>query len=110
MYEKEKIVKKTLELGFSRVVVGMWRSLGWNLSTNELAKFVCDAADLGVTTFDHADVYGRGGVEELFGQALASSPGLRSRIQIVGKAGIRLTGMPGDVGTKEPIRIFVCEA
>ncbi|MGU7773780.1 aldo/keto reductase [Burkholderia sp. MR1-5-21] len=88
------------ELRFSRVVAGMWRVLDWGLTTKELARFVREAVELGVTTFDHADIYGRGVVEVLFGQALVSSPGLRKKMQIVGKAGIRLAGAPDDVATK----------
>jgi predicted oxidoreductase len=56
--------------------------------------------DHGVTTFDHADIYGRGEVEALFGEVLSSSPALRQGMQIVSKAGIRLAGSPGDVRTK----------
>ena len=45
--------------------------------------------DLGVTSFDHADIYGGYTVEALFGEALALSPALRQRLQIVTKCGIR---------------------
>ena len=46
--------------------------------------------DLGVTSFDHADIYGDYGVETLFGEALALKPALRQKMQLVGKCGIRL--------------------
>ena len=39
---------------------------------------------------DHADIYGGYTVEALFGEALALAPGLRQRMQIVSKCGIRL--------------------
>jgi len=42
---------------------------------------------LGVTTFDHADVYGGGQAEVAFGQVF--DPKLRSRIQLISKCGIR---------------------
>ena len=45
--------------------------------------------DLGVTSFDHADIYGGYTCEALFGEALALSPSLRQRLQIVTKCGIR---------------------
>ena len=34
----------------------------------------------GVTTFDHADIYGGYSVEALFGEALALAPHLRARV------------------------------
>ncbi len=46
--------------------------------------------DLGITTIDHADIYGGYGVEKLFGAALALKPALRNRIEIVTKCGIAL--------------------
>ncbi|MBN3849571.1 aldo/keto reductase [Paraburkholderia sp. Ac-20342] len=87
-------------LGFSRVVAGMWRVLDWKMSAGELSDFVDTCLDLGITTFDHADIYGRGEVETLFGHVLSANPGLRERVQIVSKAGIRLAGSAGGVRTK----------
>jgi predicted oxidoreductase len=46
--------------------------------------------ELGVTTFDHADVYGGYTAEGLFGEALALKPSLRDHLQLVGKAGIKV--------------------
>ena len=49
-------------------------------------KVVNQALDLGITFFDHADVYGFGKSEEVFGQILdLSDNNLRSRIQIQSK-------------------------
>ncbi len=45
---------------------------------------------LGITTFDHADIYGDYGCEELFGQALAASSVAREDIQLITKCGIKL--------------------
>jgi predicted oxidoreductase len=45
--------------------------------------------DRGITSFDHADIYGGYTVEALFGQALALSPGLRQRMQLITKCGIK---------------------
>ena len=44
--------------------------------------------ELGITTIDTAEIYGLYEVEEALGKALALSPGLRDRIEIVTKAGI----------------------
>ncbi|NLZ88653.1 MAG: aldo/keto reductase family oxidoreductase, partial [Clostridiales bacterium] len=38
---------------------------------------------------DHADIYGGGKCEEVFGKALKASPGLREKIQLQSKCGIR---------------------
>jgi predicted oxidoreductase len=48
------------------------------------------ALEIGITTFDHADIYGDGAAEAAFGEMLAASPGLRERIQIQTKCGIVL--------------------
>jgi predicted oxidoreductase len=78
-------------LGMSRVVAGLWRVPEWRMSDRELLGFVEGCIDSGVTSFDHADIYGRGTVEAAFGDALALKPSLRGSIQIVSKAGIRRT-------------------
>lgn len=46
--------------------------------------------DLGITTFDNADIYGDYMCEELFGNAIELDKGIREKIQIVTKSGIRL--------------------
>jgi predicted oxidoreductase len=75
---------------FSRLVLGLWRLAGWGLSDTELLDLLHASLELGITTFDHADIYGDYGCEELFGQALALSPALREKMQIVTKCGIKL--------------------
>lgn len=62
----------------------------WNQSVEHRVRWIEDALALGVTSFDHADIYGGYQAEGLFGEALAISPGLRDRLQIVSKCGIRL--------------------
>jgi predicted oxidoreductase len=46
--------------------------------------------ELGVTSFDHADIYGGYTAEGLFGEALAAKPALRRHMQLVGKVGVKL--------------------
>ena len=53
-------------------------------------RAIHSAVDAGYTLFDHADIYAGGSCEELFGQVLRESPGLRDRILIQSKCGIRL--------------------
>lgn len=44
--------------------------------------------DCGVTYFDHADIYGGGGSEELFGRVLEKDPALRGKMRVQSKCGI----------------------
>jgi predicted oxidoreductase len=53
-------------------------------------RAIYSAVDAGYTLFDHADIYGGGSCEELFGQVLRESPDLRDSILIQSKCGIRL--------------------
>ena len=75
---------------FSRIVAGMWRMTEWGMSAEGRVALVEQCLALGVTTFDHADIYGDYGVETLFGQALRLQPSLRDRIELVSKCGIKL--------------------
>ena len=52
-------------------------------------EVVSTALDCGVTLFDHADIYGKGRSEELFGQVLKNNPGMRDRMLLQSKCGIR---------------------
>lgn len=74
----------------SPIVAGVWRLANWNWSPQERLRWIEQCLDLGVTSFDHADIYGGYTVEALFGEALALAPGLRTRLQIVTKCGIQL--------------------
>lgn len=74
----------------SPIVAGVWRLANWNWSPQERLRWIEQCLDLGVTSFDHADIYGAYTVEALFGEALALSPGLRARMQLVTKCGIQL--------------------
>jgi predicted oxidoreductase len=74
----------------SPIVAGMWRIVGWNLSAQARVRWIEQALELGITSFDHADIYGDYGAETLFGDALRAAPGLRGRMQLVTKCGIRL--------------------
>jgi predicted oxidoreductase len=53
------------------------------------------AVDAGYTLFDHADLYGDGDCEEIFGEVLRESPHLREQLLIMSKCGIRSQGTPG---------------
>ncbi|MDC8802267.1 aldo/keto reductase [Halomonas pacifica] len=53
-----------------------------------LADWIEARLDQGLDWFDHADIYGDGQGEALFGAALRRRPGLASRVRIVTKASI----------------------
>jgi predicted oxidoreductase len=77
-------------LTLSRIVAGMWRMNEWNLTPQQRVSWIEQALAMGVTSFDHADIYGGYGVEATFGEALALQPSLRDQMQIVSKCGIKL--------------------
>ena len=60
----------------SPIVAGLWRLNEWKLDTPGLVRWIEQALELGITSFDHADVYGGYSVEAAFGTALAASPAL----------------------------------
>ncbi|MEC9070920.1 MAG: aldo/keto reductase [Myxococcota bacterium] len=83
----------------SPLAYGCWRFAGTDVST---ARAKVEAAlELGVTLFDHADIYGYGDdtqfgdAEALFGEVLAEAPELRDRMVIASKCGI-IIGVPYD--------------
>ena len=76
---------------FSRFVMGYWRLMDWNMSPRQLASFIEEHLDLGVTTVDHADIYGGYQCEAAFGEALKLAPHLRARMEVVSKCGIATT-------------------
>lgn len=74
----------------SPVIYSFWRALedpdGISYRTVQAKLNIC--LDLGITTFDHADVYGNYQVEELFGKAVKESAIKREDIIISTKCGI----------------------
>jgi len=78
-------------LSSSRLIYGCMRIAGDN-SAQDRAKgklAIKAALDGGYTHFDHADIYGGGECENLFGELLKESPNLRGGMIITSKAGIR---------------------
>ncbi|MGB0929522.1 MAG: aldo/keto reductase [Chitinophagales bacterium] len=77
---------------FSRIVAGCmkWGVWGANLSTQDISALIQQCIETGVTTFDHADIYGHNTTEGAFGEALQLQPNLRQKMQIVTKCGIKL--------------------
>jgi predicted oxidoreductase len=86
----------------SPIVAGAWRMNSWGWTPQQRLAWIEACVDLGVTSFDHADIYGGYTVEAMFGEALALRPGLRERLQLVGKCGIKL------VSPQRPSHRFHC--
>jgi predicted oxidoreductase len=80
----------------SRIVFGCM-GLGGDWAGNPLTKedyitaekAVEAALSIGITMFDHADIYKRGNSETVFGQVLRNRPDLRDQIILQSKCGIR---------------------
>jgi len=70
------------------MVYGTWRLLDMEPNPQEVNRRLHACLELGITTIDTAEIYGLYEVERMLGAALALSPGLRDRIEIVTKAGI----------------------
>jgi predicted oxidoreductase len=74
---------------FSRIITGVWR---WHtLSPETVERLIHTSIDEGITTFDHADIYGDHSCEELFGNILRKDSSLRKKIQLVTKCGIKFS-------------------
>jgi predicted oxidoreductase len=78
---------------FSRMVYGTWRMLDAGSTAQTVNARLLRCLDLGITTIDTAEIYGGYAVEELLGQALALSPGLRDKLEIITKSGIYIPHM-----------------
>jgi predicted oxidoreductase len=74
----------------SDIVAGAWRMAEWGWSVAQRQAWIEGCISLGLSSFDHADIYGDYQTEPLFGQVLAKAPGLRQRMQLVSKCGIKL--------------------
>jgi len=95
----QKLGSSTLEV--SRLSFGNMRCVGtWNPSDATAdrraigVKSHIAAYEAGYTLFDTADIYCRGVCEEVLGQTLREVPGMRERIVITTKCGIRFGGDP----------------
>ena len=78
------------DFGISRIVHGQMRMAAWKLSGNELLRLIEEVIELGVTSFDHADIYGNYSCETILGDILNLKKGLRGKIEIITKCGINL--------------------
>ncbi|GAA6205347.1 aldo/keto reductase [Thalassotalea sp. SU-HH00458] len=82
---------KHTEFTSSRLIYGCMRITGENSEADRKKgkAAIYSAIEAGYNHFDHADIYGGGECESLFGEILKESPSLRDDILITSKAGIR---------------------
>ncbi|MBP9925465.1 MAG: aldo/keto reductase [Cyclobacteriaceae bacterium] len=74
---------------FSRIIAGAWR---WHtVSQDTVEKLIHTSLDEGITTFDHADIYGDHSNEEIFGNVLKKDSSLREKMELVTKCGIKFS-------------------
>jgi predicted oxidoreductase len=83
-------IKLAANLEISRLVHGHWRLRDWKLSDQQLLELTRQAIETGITSFDHADIYGNYSCEKKFGDALSLKKELRKDIQIITKCGIKI--------------------
>jgi predicted oxidoreductase len=84
--ERRRIHKDGPE--FSRIISGAWR---WNLEESKIEQLIKTSLDAGITTFDHADIYGDHSNEEIFGNVLRKNPSLKNTMEVVTKVGIKFS-------------------
>lgn len=70
-----------------QIIVGCMRMD--SRTPQELANMIDDLADRGIRFYDHADIYGHGKCEELFGEAMQLANTPREDLIIQSKCGIR---------------------
>ena len=97
---------RTIPLGVSplkssQLAYGCWRVGGtWNLaevtpqSRAAGSRAIIAAFEAGYTLFDNADIYCRGEAERILGETLKQVSGMRERVLIATKGGIRVSGDP----------------
>ncbi len=79
-------------MSYSRIIAGTmkWGAWGAHFNTAAYEAMIKNCLQLGVTTFDHADIYGDYTTEEDFGRVLKQEPSLRQQMQLITKCGIQM--------------------
>lgn len=80
------------KIPFSKIIAGTmtWGHWGKNLDKNQMIELMNSCLETGITTFDHADIYGGYTTEAAFGNAFGESQIDRKKIQLISKCGIQL--------------------
>jgi predicted oxidoreductase len=75
----------------SEAIYGFWRwEVGGREAENEMEKIINLCLELGINTFDHADIYGGYQCEETFGRIMEKKSFRREDIVLFSKCGVNL--------------------
>lgn len=92
----QRLVLGISSLRVSRLAYGCWRLANAQNASESKSEIwaagkraVIAAYEAGYTLFDHADIYGGGEAEKIFGEVLHENPEMRERISIITKCGVR---------------------
>lgn len=80
------------KIPFSKIIAGTmtWGAWGKNYSQKEMIALMNLCLENGISSFDHADIYGGYTTEKEFGHAFSESKIDRNKIQLISKCGIQL--------------------
>jgi len=76
----------------SEAIYGFWRWENLENTPAKMEQIINLCLDLGINTFDHADIYGDFTIEEQFGKIIANKSFKREDIVLFSKCGIRKNG------------------
>lgn len=81
---------KSIELSYSKLIAGtmLWGSWGKEMTKAKRIELIETAYDVGISSFDHADIYGNYTTENDFGNAFSESGLSRDSVQFISKCGI----------------------
>ena len=80
------------KIPFSKIIAGTmtWGIWGKNYSTDQMIALMNSCLESGISSFDHADIYGGYTTEKEFGKALNKCEINRNDIQLISKCGIQM--------------------
>ena len=80
------------KIPFSKIIAGTmtWGVWGKNCTSKQMIELMNSCLESGITTFDHADIYGGYTTESDFGNAFSESKIDRQSIQLISKCGIQM--------------------
>jgi predicted oxidoreductase len=76
----------------SEAIYGFWRWENLENTPAKMEQIINLCLELGINTFDHADIYGDSTIEEQFGKIIANKSFKREDIVLFSKCGIRKNG------------------
>ena len=87
----------------SEAIYGFWRWEDFGTeSHSKIEKVINLCLDLGINTFDHADIYGGGTIESHFGNIIANSAIKREDLVLFSKCGIRKSDTGKEIFDNSP--------